>query len=683
MNLNKKILDRLFINKDVTLEREKYIELYNRIWFAEESFISFLQTRNPDIKLSYAKVIFRQLLMLEDIILPLSLVKSVIETQYVLVKETTKYVPQDHIVHSVNMYILGVYLFFNHELFQKKLLNEYSVNYTKSEKIFLFLRKWRLFAFYHDVGYYMEAHVNGDGKFSGNRTNLNHYKNVYDDLINEYSWKRLAKTLAQVFIIKYTKTPFEVVINDEDKWFSSNNEIETKELNCIIERFKRYKMFQLNDYGFVRILAIAGNQEILFLIKDSESRLVGLIEMENQEIKSKFCKKIGEFDSIKTLSQIKDLKKMNYEVYYSFNDKSAKDHIGVFGWLVDDEGELNYDLEIKIPFLNTMNDIYELENELYNFIIIANEKNNTVELDADTMKTLLMDFLNREIYFDSTIKTKDIKLKYKEKIKQLQDSMEEDAGKFADSATEIINKQGVFYNINDLEKDFIKTTKKILGHKKHAMSFIKCYKGNQIEMSLLAEEDKHTKRLVDYLKEKAKHLNIDFEKLRTYRPVYSACDHGLVAAGLVSQSFLMIMQILENTLDDNSFDTCWSLLDSEFNIKNEEVQKNYMDAIFAIMLHNIYAGKEEYQIRYKQNIDKDSFSYFAAFCDWLQKWDRPQQVDQAHANLPTFFIAENFDFEIRNNKIFLATDDENRKKLQKQCAAAQSYLEGFENIVKM
>ncbi len=678
MNLNKKILDRLFINKDVALEREKYVELYDRIWFAEGAFVPFLKTSNPDLKLSYAKKIFRQLLMLEDIVLPLSLVKSVIETQYVLVKETTKYVPQDHIVHSVNMYILGVYLFFNHELFHKKL------KYTKSEKIFLFIRKWRLFAFYHDVGYYMEAHVNGDGIFSGERTNLNHYKYVHDDLINEYSWKRLAKTLAQIYIIKYTKTHFNLIINDSDNWFSSNTEIETKELNCIIGKFKSYKIFQLNDYGFVRILSIASDQEILFIIKDSESRLVGLMLMENNKIKAKFCKKIGEFDLINTLSQIKDLQKKNYEVYYSFNDKLAKKHLGYFEWIVNDECELNYDLENKIPFLNTMEDIYEFENELYNFIIAAEEKSDTAELDADTMKTLLMEHLDKEIKIESTIKSKDIKMKYTEIIKQLQASVNVDAKKIADCATGIINKQGINYNIHDLEEYFKKTTNRILGHKKRAISILKCEKGNhKIELSLFAAEDTHTKRLVDYLSEKAKQLNIKFDDLCKYSPSHSTCDHGLVAAGLVSQSFVLIMHILENSSNDNTFDPCWTLFDNELSIKNEEVQKNYMDAIFSIMLHNIYAGKEENQIAYKQNIDKDSFSYFAAFCDWLQKWDRPQQVDQAHANLPTFFIAENFDFEIRNNKILLTTDDENRKRLQNQYAAAQSYMEGFENIVKM
>ena len=79
------------------------------------------------------------------------------------------------------------------------------------------------------------------------------------------------------------------------------------------------------------------------------------------------------------------------------------------------------------------------------------------------------------------------------------------------------------------------------------------------------------------------------------------------------------------------------------------------------MLHNVSVRTEKNQgIEYMQDISINPFSYFCAFCDNLQLWDRRKLINPAYTKLPgNRYYGEEFDVNIEDSKvrIFCRTSD--------------------------
>lgn len=122
------------------------------------------------------------------------------------------------------------------------------------------------------------------------------------------------------------------------------------------------------------------------------------------------------------------------------------------------------------------------------------------------------------------------------------------------------------------------------------------------------------------------------------------------------------------------------------DLHNQNAAEIYSDTIFSILLHNIYTknAAPSYGINYKQNIDKNPFSYFCAFCDTIQKWNRPKQIDFSKLDmLENHYLDNNFDMTINNGKIKFICQSKQTGDLRKSLISMEDFLPGSINLIKI
>lgn len=77
--------------------------------------------------------------------------------------DTDSYIPRDHFIHTVYLYLLGIYVFFYNSEFYTKIIgnnrferNGLFVGNVKHDCIKDFISEWKYFSLYHDIGYSAE-----------------------------------------------------------------------------------------------------------------------------------------------------------------------------------------------------------------------------------------------------------------------------------------------------------------------------------------------------------------------------------------------------------------------------------------------------------------------------------------------------------------------------------------------
>ena len=169
IELYEKMRTELFEQKKVQFHPVLYRKLYHTIFpkEIEQQYCDFISSGNTQYKISIAKQLFNYYRVTERFVIPASFLNSVIADQEErIVSDSSAYVPQDHVIHSVHIYILGIYLFFNVESFHRRILGATFPGRCAEDAIKSFLCKWRMFAFFHDVSYGFEAGVDSEGRFT-------------------------------------------------------------------------------------------------------------------------------------------------------------------------------------------------------------------------------------------------------------------------------------------------------------------------------------------------------------------------------------------------------------------------------------------------------------------------------------------------------------------------------------
>jgi hypothetical protein len=132
------------------------------IFPSRETFVLFLKAKDSQERVERAKKILRRM-SFESAVLPASHVLLILETEEELGvgAASGKYVHRDHFVHLVNLYLLGIYVFFYHKKFNRILLSHFKEQRRLGGdrdvcafRAFLFC--WKAFVLGHDVGYAME-----------------------------------------------------------------------------------------------------------------------------------------------------------------------------------------------------------------------------------------------------------------------------------------------------------------------------------------------------------------------------------------------------------------------------------------------------------------------------------------------------------------------------------------------
>lgn len=162
-------LFKLLFTNPRPISPEEYAKERYFIFPGETIFQDFLRTDDHQIRIDLSKKILLRLVYHHSFPVPSKLLFNLLEMQIrdVPVVEDGDYIAQDHFVHLVNLYLLGIYLFSYHKGLHNSCIRDlnrlrriakkdsnissYNVNLYR-----LFSILWAQFILYHDVAYPLE-----------------------------------------------------------------------------------------------------------------------------------------------------------------------------------------------------------------------------------------------------------------------------------------------------------------------------------------------------------------------------------------------------------------------------------------------------------------------------------------------------------------------------------------------
>lgn len=703
----------LFEKKSVDCHPCLYLRCYPNIWPDEDAFKEFLTGADSSVQLSAAKKIYFAMQAEEDIFLPHFVLQNLIWVQQNrLAKNSTGYIPQDHVIHSVHLYILGIYVFFNIPIFQRKLLHIVGISYQTEDLMMLqFIKKWKLFAMYHDVGYVFEALVDRDGSITEENI-LSQYELLRKQILLQYVSRSVSRLIVANALIRRSQISFN--IDDypivESNWLNEfgdklpSQAVRQELLSCV-----EYKMLEdvQSPQGFRHVLPLLHCTKRLSVVLDKRNCPIAFFKWDDDQNVRKIynsstilSKNI--IDAITSSLPI-DVVDITIRYYICISDFQHTFLNYNSKYIAFQEEAQTYDMslpeELRIQFALIYHD--KCVTQAYYDINDWHRKNakdvsSTVPTEpirdytadmAEHLSRALMnevkDRANIHIRGSQTITVENLRdtiTKLSKEIKAINPST------VINEATSAYEKSiGVPSKIFTYSRRLYENIRSALGCNEAKHPYMKIDHQKLYLFPFSFEKDNTCAaslyRQMEFL---AGRLQLDIAKLQYYRPNYSTCDHGVLSAAMVFDALSFCFYLKKAIGEAPPANFAWDTLAGIDQILSEESLFVYADAIFSILLHNVYTetAKPEYGVRYKQSIDQNPFSYFCALMDCLQKWCRPKQIDSSVMDLPgDHYLGHNFDISVSEGRLRIICNSTRVGKMQEQLEYAEDYLPGILNLI--
>lgn len=695
-NINARLFRILFIEKKVNKDNSFYNKYYNYIWPCEKKFKDFIMAKDSTVKLDYAKEIFDYINVFDNILLPSFAMNSIIKLQSTHLSESTdKYFAQDHVIHTINTYILGVYFLFNYEIFNKKVLHNFHYS-SFDEQLMNTIKMLRLFSIYHDIGYIFESMIDTKGEIKGFNDTIELYKNINSDIMTQYANKSTAKLLLIICLLMNNKHLFspKMIFNSNAQWENENRQIFNNDefINCLdkfqdynyidcIQTFHSYKKYFSSLQNLETLIIVHDDRDIpisLITYRNNEITLLAIIESNKNRDIIKLLDKKEYYSNIKLKFFIKnptnEIKKIfertNYYEYNNIDDfyRAIPPKIKSRISMVSYEQQLDDAFHTIFSWMNTefqINDtLFKRRNNLLKQALSDNIKN---EIDQY--------IFNKENLYNKSIKHNVNAIA--EHIKRIDVDMIE---RYANNLSE--NTDGIFETINYYQESYIKHLKKTFeGNKWDSLDFQNTK--TVLRPFLYSNSSNFAENIYSRLSCLAQELGLSITDLKNYKTDYTSCDHGVISSSILFQVSAIYGELLEKG-DDNeqilfSYNSNYFDKDNQVNMINTLSQ-----VIFSILLHNIYTkeSNKSYGLQYKHDININPFSYFCAFIDSMQKWDRPKQLDYSTTKLPPdHFLNDNFDITILDDYILITCESSYLGKMRKEINNLESFLPGISSLI--
>lgn len=722
MSISRRWHSELFVEQHVTYAPQLYKQLFSEIWGYPHYFKEFLITSDVSTKLEYSKKIFAYFQSTSDVFLPSDFFKNLINSQTDLISSSQQHIPQDHVIHSVNLYILGIYLFFNYSTFHQILLKKTCQTDTIYQQVRTFIKKWRVASLCHDLGYVFE-----NGHFTDEL--ISSYRGIYDSLINHFVTRGIARLVACTaipnrsslifrksdmhylvnadircngIVAKYDQllsdlAPFDeaVAVNDPYWELSLSNFPPQISANCLVISY--------NEQDIPEFLAIFQDGASPKIYYDSASPcnyqniLLDLSFLLTRQ-KSKYRYYIPfPVKQIETIFRVSSINSLNCysSLFKAFPNYLPSKYSILLEHITDDIHFEEFIFKFS-HFLNLPNGAHLSSKEIssyYNTIakgLICSRLDQHFKADLQNLNvtnwpkeflTFLKKLENDESFLDSIIQSANVQYNTHEgntiDLESLRNT--------AIYCLKAILKQYVNPSLNS-DKNIA------LSEIFAPYSFFKTTWNNKITLQPFLcklrqfSKDSFEVQFLKRLEQHALNLNLSLKEICSYHPDHSNYDHGIISAYLLSQAVIFSHYLLSAQSDIPFISFAWhNLRYSE--IRNEEKYiEIYSDAIFAILLHNIYVKSTTapFGLEYKHSLNMESFSYFLSFCDNIQKWSRPKQNNPAYIDLPKNYYAEDqFDVLIADGHIILMCSSDSADSLKSDLATAESFLPGITKLVRV
>lgn len=728
--INQHFLIDLFEKKKVSYHPAIYRKLYYSIWPCETFFKEFLTVTDPSLRLDLAKKIYTYIQTTDDVFLPTYMVSDVISFQLHHLKDSQLgYVPQDHVIHSVSLYILGIYLFFNLSSFHQPILENSISDGSLYERADLFVRKWRTFAFYHDIGYFYEGNTDINRKLKRGASDiLDEYNKFTEQILYHYTTRSVARLLLIEALIHKSTERFnfsQISTLHRGSWVTHDHfYVDTAALMQELEPFNNAKVLAVisNYDAFDGLISLYINRSYLSILYDEDARLKGILIYENNYLKECFFPDAAAAASLSV--NLHDKADVAYcylpaewtckyvvpDIEQIIKSYSPHEYAALVNEFHDDLPKslrLNYlmaatDQKINECFYDTM---LWLWNKSKSFLSDY-RKTNFLDMYTECMSKYIKDSFLGAIYtwVDKSLSEKVLKQDLLEKeLNKLTENLKtpltsaQIIGDAMSSAAQSYNADnGISLDITRYYDDLCRLTyehfySSDIAENIRDLNFIVQKNHNSIAVDLFAHKEVPNKglyeaSLYDRLSELANQLGIKLDDLKNYRPPHSLCDHGVISAGLLYQATVICCYLADYSKQKMSLRLAWRNYISTEKMTDNIFINQYAEVIFSILIHNIYTqtSSPKHGINYEQSINANPFSFFCAFCDLLQKWNRPKQLDLARTELPSeHYLGDNFDIDIQDDKIVLHCSSDEANAIRREFQTAEQYLPGASILISL
>ena len=562
-----------------------------------------------------------------------------------LVETDDAFITRDHSVHSVNIYLLGLYLYFSFGIFNKQIKSYFSssvfkhiYSYDNSTNVFLsFFNCWAIFSLNHDIGYPLEVLIDNDGniKYSSQTKIIDNLNLMTDKIANEFSLNEIVFFVGLQVILKTSNEDLIDNLNEVElsivKDINKLDITEYTRLNNIISYniFDYYK----SAFTFSKMCFIVNNHKTLekYLCYSVNNVLYqfSFNSKSVKEISEEFLKD-PQFDVdfyypkkffnniIKTnLSKFKSYEK---DIVSASSELLSETTIS-FAGIVDEASyiEFLYDIYTKIKS-NLHDEVRAPTKEYYNKYLLSFN-----EFIKEKIFTSLSNF-KLNINYETPIK--DVLFNWYSKLAESinsPDEQKEDVVKFLkqEGTNTSFNLKPLFIRIKSQYTDalaqykescFLKQENNKISFKDYSPVFKKFMQEFVNGYGTLCVDS----GLID---------NIDkIASVMSYHPNHSLFDHGLASCLLTLENYFKISVI-------NDYNKSFFFRRHNIDIPSSKV---FTTATYSILVHNIYTSFWN-ELSSKKNIKhsliKNPFVYFCLFCDNLQIWDRPYRVNQGKIEL--------------------------------------------------
>lgn len=686
--------DDLFEKKQVNCFNKQYILLFDTIWPCEDHFKDFLLSSDVSLKIDIAKKIYKDLTFTNNVFLPSFTILNVLDEQNKNLNDGSKnFVSQDHVIHSINLYLLGIYIFFNFKMINSQLLRNSQMSNTY-DKIRDFVLKWQMFAFYHDVGYYFE-----DPEIDNKNVDI--YNKIFYHFLHYVLIKNIAKAFCFKFLEQTSNEVFDekILHSDFGVWYDINDEkIEKVELLKILSDYKNSIFVEgiTNDEELIKLLPLVDQLKSLVVVSNEYNDIVALIVRHGLTIDKLFSKKSLNIEEI-IVNHVVDFTNIKYQ--YKFYICEMSDN--KFWEKAIDEFVVIDDLRNQFP----------KKSDIHYFMNNCRAKVLAFKLFSWVDSSLPLDFEKEETmyeknYFDCVKAA--IKLQLSAEIANelevsscfsanyIQDTLKTFKSMLTKKrATDFINEinrvaseiyeenYGTTHNFIEFYKKTMNelTNKNFYKNNIEKLNFLDTHSGIKIKAFSHDLSNDFQEELQKRIQELSNELLLDFDELITYSPNFAPIDHGIASAAILYQVASFNYDLRKSCKDNSVLALSWDILYQD--------KKSYLEFcaqfIFSVLLHNISCKKSKpYGLEYQQSIEKNPFSYFSAFCDTIQKWGRSKKIDLSKVELPTeHFLEDEFDINISRDEIIIKCLKKNVNAIKNTIADSENFLLGISELIKI
>lgn len=742
-NIRLRFRKELIEEKTVAFQPELYKMYFHRIFPNWREFAQFLSTTSEQMRLQSAIRIIDRLNFSSNFPIVEDIYSNLIRLESEkLAGKDDSYVGRDHFVHTANVYILGIYLFFNHPVFHSTLMKHFFGRRKRENPLETknqlavkgFLSAWKYFSCAHDTGYPIEALVNRDRELKDRRFGeiLQQYESLNSYQAYMLAAKTMAKLICSIFQLENAKHTLQSILEgDQDDferaWSKGGAGSQQYTLSQIMKKAGEfYQLEYIQSYESLKLLMpLIDQKDIAILLRDEGGEPIVLSYRSPDE--ATWCR-IGvgsltdaQLQSIWTFGSdefppcacscsyfIRDPKGQRDRLLNSVGMLSYQEDWSKFaGDFFSDRYELYADLSTGSQESSEI--VYQIYRILANEIPLYNLERGFLDFWNNEYRDRLNQELKEQVIKTVANAVHGVKLasnSEKENFASLREGilgaldlkgkeLQPNGGTHGDKVSRRAQRGKMLLSrLYDAAKQSMPQGQKILklaqksGKTPPVISFnLLGVETNGIPISPIHQ------KILDRLEQKlheAGFLNSDqhIADLTRYMAKESAYDHGLASATLLLSTVVNYRTIAAAMKKDHKelLLLAWDIELERLEKSLEEKSLNILtDSIYAVMLHNLYQSSYQDILgnHLEYRLEQDPFTYLGLLCDGLQMWDRVQQIKPAERSPRLAINGTQFDLTIRDKQIQMFSSQTGIEEIREKCQDLNSYLRGSGSMLRV